>query len=94
MGTATEQFVPVDNGADALTSIFGNIKAAVGNLAYAYKDASNSLAALEAQNSDIANGRWTLNNMAYQFGQLSPAAQAALVGALAWVVVAVVKGRS
>lgn len=73
--------IPASGEGDALTAIFGGIQDVAG----AVQRGTNQWAALQAQNADIAGGRWTLNNAAYQYGQLSPGAQAAVLAALAYV---------
>lgn len=73
-------------GDDSLASIMGGIAEAIHT-------ASNQLSALRSQNADIAGGRWTLNNVAYQYGQLSPVAQVALMGALAYVALHLMGGN-
>lgn len=72
-------------GDNTLQNIFGGIAGQIQGI-------TNQWAALQAQNSDIANGRWTLNNAVFQFQQLSPAAQIAALAALAWVAVKLTKG--
>ena len=91
MNTASTQFVPVDEGADTLSDFFGRIKAAASGAGASWQQLSNDWAALEAQNNDIANGRWTLNNLVYQFKQLDQTAQIALVAGFAYVVASFVR---
>jgi hypothetical protein len=74
-------------GDDLLTDIFASIKGAGA----AVQNVTNQWAALQAQNDDIANQRWTLNNAAYQFQQMTPFAQLALAAAAAWMFVSLVK---
>jgi len=88
---AQTQFVPVDPGATALEDIFGPVKSALTQLGAAYQKASNDWAALQAQNADIAGGRWTLNNAVYQFNQLTPIGQLGIMAALAYVVTSLIK---
>lgn len=80
------QFVPVDEGASPMEDIFGPIKYATTQIGGAVQSLTNNWAALEAQNADIAGGRWTLNNAAYQFRQLTPIGQLAVMAALAYAV--------
>lgn len=91
MATSSTQYVPVDDGATDLAAIFGEIKAAASKIGPAIQSISNDWAALEAQNRDIAGGRWTLNNAVYQFNTLSPAAQAALIFGAVYLVAHFVK---
>lgn len=79
------QYLPVDEGASAMEDIFGPVREALTKLGTAYKQATNDLAALEAQNADIAGGRWTLNNAVYQFNQLQPVGQLAVMAAIAYL---------
>lgn len=72
---------------DDLDAIFGNPE----KIGAKVREVTNQWAALEAQNADIAGGRWTLNNAVYQFNQLSQVGQVAVMGALAWIVVAALK---
>ncbi len=70
-------------GTPTLADLFGEIKTDAVRVARTYQSMSNDWAALEAQNDDIRNGRWTLNNAVYQFNQLTPMGQLVLgVGAL------------
>lgn len=85
------QFMPVDSGATTLEDIFGPVKSALTQLGTAYQKASNDWAALQAQNADIAAGRWTLNNAVYQFNQLTPIGQLGIMVALAYVVTSLIK---
>jgi hypothetical protein len=71
---------------DTLESIFGPLDALPAKI----RDASNQWAALEAQNADIAGGRWTLNNAAYQFNQLTPVGQLAVMAMLAYVISSII----
>lgn len=91
MAETTAQYVPVDSGATPLEDIFGPIRYAVTQVGNAWHQASNDWAALEAQNADIAGGRWTLNNAAYQFRSLTPIGQLAIMAALAYVVTSFVR---
>lgn len=70
---------------DPLADVFGNLKAQIESLGRTYQTASNQWAALQAQNADIANGRWTLNNAVYQFNQLQPVGQLAVMAAVAYL---------
>lgn len=88
----TTQFVPVDQGATPLEDIFGPINEAVTKLGNAYQKATNDWAALQAQNADIAGGRWTLNNAVYQFNQLQPVGQLAVMAAIAYLAAKLLKG--
>ncbi len=63
-------------GDDPLRSIMGVDLSQIGA---SIQRVSNDIAALSAQNDDIAHGRWTLNNAVYQFQQLSPASQTLFV---------------
>lgn len=76
---------------DPLADIFGNLKAQIESLGRTYQTASNQWAALQAQNADIAGGRWTLNNAVYQFNQLTPIGQLGIMAALAYVVTSLIK---
>jgi hypothetical protein len=74
-------------GDDLLADIFGAMKGAGA----AVQNVTNQWAALQAQNDDIANGRWTLNNAVYQYQQMTPVAQIALAAAAAWMFSALLK---
>lgn len=69
-------------GDNSLADILGGLPNAIQSL-------TNNIAALSAQNSDIANGRWTLNNAVYQFQQMPQATQAMVLAALAYIAVKV-----
>jgi hypothetical protein len=77
---------------DPLADIFGNLKARIESLGRTYQTASNQWAALQAQNADIAGGRWTLNNAVYQFNQLQPVGQLAVMAAIAYLAAKLLKG--
>jgi hypothetical protein len=71
-------------GDNSLASIFGSIGTGIQNV-------TNQIAALQAQNDDIAHQRFTLNNLVYQFQQLTPLGQIAAAAAAAYVIAALVK---
>lgn len=75
-------------GDDPLADILGPLKA----LGTSFQSFTNQWAALSAQNRDIAEGNWTLNNLVFQFKELPQATQTALIAAAAWLVFKFVKG--
>ncbi len=70
---------------DPLADIFGPVRDAISAAGTAYQKASNDWSALQAQNADIAGSRWTLNNAVYQFNQLQPVGQLAVMAAIAYL---------
>lgn len=76
------------NAGDDLLS---DIKGGFVGLGYAFQQMTNQWANLAAQNRDIEEGRWTLNNAVFQFKELPPASQAMIVAAGAWVVLKIIK---
>lgn len=76
-------------GDNSLEDLFGGLNPTT--IADGVHKITNQIAALEAQNADIAGGRWTLNNAVYQFQQLQPVGQLAVMGALAYVAVKLLK---
>ncbi len=90
--TTSAQYLPVDDGATTLEDIFGQVRDAATKLGTAYQRATNDLAALSAQNADIAGGRWTLNNAVYQFNQMQPVGQLAVMAAIAYLAAKLLKG--
>ncbi len=77
----------VSEGDDLLQSIFGAFRGVGAGI----QKVSNDWAALTAQNRDIAEGRWSLNNAVYQFQQLTPMGQLAIAGAVAYVVASFIR---
>lgn len=75
----------VTPGDDTLAGIFSGIATSVQNM-------TNQWAALQAQNDDIEKGRWTLNNVAFQFKELPTVSQALLLAAAVWLVLRMTKG--
>jgi len=74
-------------GDDLLQSIFGAFRGVGAGI----QRVSNDWAALAAQNRDIEEGRWTLNNAVYQFQQISPVGQLAIAGSVAYVVASLIR---
>ena len=79
-------------GDDPLGDLFG--AGSIGNVGTAIQGVSNQIANLQQQlgmltqqNSDVANGRWTLNNLAAQWQMMEPGARMALAllaAGIAW----------
>lgn len=76
---------------DSIEQLFADAGNTATQIGATYQRVTNDLAALEAQNRDIAGGRWTLNNAVYQFNQLTPLAQLAVMAALAYAVSTLIK---
>ena len=70
---------------DSLNDLFGTVTDTAKSIGANYQRLTNDLAALQAQNADIANGRWTLNNAVYQFNQLTPVGQLAVMASIAYL---------
>lgn len=79
------QYIPVEEGATDLAELFGEIRSAATKLGPAVQSVTNDIANLRAQNSDIAAGRWTMNNAVYQWSLLDPLGKAAVIAG-AWFI--------
>lgn len=71
----------------SLDDILGNLSDTLKAVPDTLHKITNDLAALQAQNEDIANQRWTLNNAVYQFNKLDPIGQLAVVAGLGFLAV-------
>lgn len=60
---------------DSLAAIFGDVKTQVAQVGTAIQTIRNQIANAQAQTSDVAAGRWTLNNLAAQWEALGPDSQ-------------------
>jgi hypothetical protein len=76
-----------DPGADSLDNIMSGFPN-LNQIGPAIQKFTNQVAMLQAQNDDIANGRWTLNNLVAQWNTMTPNGQlaaAAIAIAVAYV---------
>lgn len=76
-----------DDGADPLSNIMSGFPN-LNNIGPAIQKFTNQVAMLQAQNDDVANSRWTLNNLVAQWNTMTPQGQfyaAAIAAAVAYV---------
>lgn len=67
---------------DPLAEIMGAIKA----IGVSFQAMTNQWAALSAQNRDIEDGAWTMNNAVFQFKELPQSSQLLLIAAASFLV--------